>query len=397
MDSAAVQNRHQLTHLQRQWTAVAISWIAILAVITFLLRDVMEYPILSFICAIFCLIILWQGLADNHRENESELLPRLGLGNHLTLLRGLAISFVAGFIFAPRPVGWLAWLPMFLYTFADVADYFDGYLARVTNHTTKLGSKLDIEFDGLGMLVVTVLGIWNGMLPAWYLLLGIARPWFIFGLGWREQQGKPIYEMVPSIHRRIFAGFQMGFMSAVLWPIMPPGMSYIAGTIFGLATGLGFIRDWLTVNGRLTPTNPTFQKWWQRLGLLCRNWLPLSLRLLLPLIMLMIYLPLPNKIAPPAWADLMVSWGMSSTFFWAGLLGITGIIGTAFVTAGVMGRLWSFLLVYPIGFDMAATGLTLWNGSATAAVIYLVLLGMGPLALWQPEERFIMKRLGGVD
>jgi hypothetical protein len=62
-----------------------------------------------------------------------------------------------------------------------------------------------------------------------------------------------------------------------------------------------------------------------------------------------------------------------------------------------MGRLWSFLLVFPIGFDMATIGLTLWNGTATAAVIYLVLLGMGPFALWQPEEQFINRRLGGAD
>jgi CDP-diacylglycerol--glycerol-3-phosphate 3-phosphatidyltransferase len=396
MDSVAPQNGQQLNQLKRQWTAVVLIWLLFFATVSWLLRDVSN-PLLPFISIIFCLTFLWNGLRANHREGGSQLLPTFGLGNHLTLLRGLAISFVAGFIFLPRPVGWLAWLPMLLYTFADIADYFDGYLARVTNHTTKLGSKLDIEFDGLGMLIVTVLGIWYGMLPLWYLLLGIARPWFILGLWWRERQGKPIYEMVPSIHRRIFAGFQMGFMSAVLWPIIPPGMTYIAGTIFGLATGLGFIRDWLTVNGRLDPTNPTFQKWWRQIGLLCQKWLPLGLRFILPATMLMIYLPLSNKLAPPAWASLMTTWGMSGTTFWAGTLGIIGITGAVLVTAGVMGRLWSFLLVFPIGFDMATTGLTLWNGTAIAAVIYLVLLGMGPLALWQPEEKFINRRLGGAD
>lgn len=394
MDSATSQTRQQMSQLQQQWIAIAFIWLIIVGAAAWLLKDIFN-PILPLTTTIFCLIILWRGLSDNHREGESQLLPSLGLGNHLTLLRGLAISLVAGFIFVSRPSGWLAWLPMFLYTFADIADYFDGYLARVTHHTTKLGSKLDIEFDGLGMLVVTVLGIWYGMLPLWYILLGIARPWFIFGLWRRAQQGKPIFEMVPSIHRRIFAGFQMGFMSAVLWPIIPPSMTYIAGTIFGLATGLGFIRDWLTVNGHLSPTNPTFQRWWQQLVLLCKNWLPLSLRLLLPITIIMIYAPFSNKVAPSMWADLMASWGMSGTVFWAGLLGITGIVGTLLVTAGVTGRLMSLLLVYPIGFDMATIGLTLWNGMATAAVIYLMLLGMGPFTLWQPEEQFIMKRLGG--
>ncbi len=382
-----------LTQLRWQWLAITLTWVSAFSLIIW--QKLLPQPVFSLLCLAFCLAILWHGLSDNQRDHENQLLARLGWANHLTLLRGFAISLVAGFIFAPRPTGWLAWLPMLLYTFADVADYFDGYLARITHHATKLGSKLDIEFDGLGMLVVTILGVWYDMLPLWYLLLGIARPWFILGIWWRQRQGKPVHEMVPSVHRRIFAGFQMGFMSAVLWPIIPPQMTMIAGTIFGLATGLGFLRDWWTVDGRLNPHHPTFKNFWRRLGAFCRLWLPLILRLWLPLAMFMIYLPLTNKFAPPAWAALMASWGMSGTAVWAAVLGLMGIISTPLVVSGIMGRLAAFLLVYPIGFDMATVGLTLWNGTATAAVIYLMLLGMGQLSLWQPEERFIRQRLGG--
>ena len=172
-------------------------------------------------------------------------------------------------------------------------------------------------------------------------------------------------------------------------------MTRIAGTIFGLATGLSFIRDWLTVNGRLDPHHPTSQHYWRQITILCRKWLPLVLRLWLPLAMFMIYLPLSNKITPAAWASLMASWGMSSTHFWATLLGTIGLVGTLLVTTGTMGRVASFLMVYPLGFDIATIGLTFWNGTATVAVIYLMLLGMGPLALWRPEEQFIEQRLGG--
>ncbi|MCB8943836.1 MAG: CDP-alcohol phosphatidyltransferase family protein [Ardenticatenaceae bacterium] len=393
MHPATKQYHLALMRLRWQWLAVTLLWGVLFTLL--LPQEILPHPLLTVLCFAFCLVILWVGLADNHREGESQLLSGLGLGNHLTLLRGLAISLAASFVFAPRPVGWLAWLPMLLYTFADVADYFDGYLARITHHATKLGSKLDIEFDGLGMLVVTVWGVWQGMLPAWYLLLGVARPWFILGLWWRQRRGKPVYEMVSSEHRRIFAGFQMGFMSAVLWPIIPPEMTQIGGTILGLATGLGFVRDWWTVNGRLDPTNPTFQKHWRQIGHFCRLWLPLGLRLWLPLAVVMIYLPLPDKLTPPAWSALLASWGMGGTAVWATLLAIIGIIGTLLVVSGIMGRLAAFFLVFPIGFDMATIGLTLWNGTATAAVTYLMLLGMGRLALWQPEERFIRQRLGG--
>ena len=393
MQPATEPSHSRLNQLRRQWLIISLVWS--LLFIFIIRQQILPHPALSILCLIFCLFILWQGLADNHREDENKLLATLGLGNHLTLLRGFAISLVASFIFAAPPTGWLAWLPMLLYTFADVADYFDGYLARITNHATKLGSKLDIEFDGLGMLVVTILGVWYGMLPLWYLLLGIARPWFILGIWWRQWQGKPIHEMMPSVHRRIFAGFQMGFMSAVLWPIIPPQLTMIAGTIFGLATGLGFLRDWWTVNGRLNPHNPTFQQYWRQLGRFCRIWLPLTLRLWLPLAMLMIYLPIANKFAPSAWATLMASWGMNGTAVWATVLGIIGIIGTGLLTTGTIGRIASLLLVFPIGFDMATIGLTPWNGTATFAAVYLMLLGMGKLAFWQPEEYFIQQRLGG--
>ncbi|MCP5099982.1 MAG: hypothetical protein GY943_30890 [Chloroflexi bacterium] len=64
----------------------------------------------------------------------------------------------------------------------------------------------------------------------------MARYWFVLGIWWRQRQGKPTNDLHSSVHRRVFAGFQMGFMSAVLWPIMLPTVSMIAGTLFGIPT-----------------------------------------------------------------------------------------------------------------------------------------------------------------
>jgi CDP-diacylglycerol--glycerol-3-phosphate 3-phosphatidyltransferase len=397
------QNNQVLGKLRWQWGVIALVWVGV--VMAFWWWDWLPRNgrslLFALLTATCCLWILWRGLPQNHRATEKVLLPTLGLGNHLTLLRGLAISLVAGYILVPRPDGGLAWLPMLLYTFADFADYFDGYLARKTNHATPLGSTLDIEYDGMGMLVVSVLGVWWGMLPWWYLLLGVARHWFVLGMWWRQQRGKPNHDMVASVHRRLFAGFQMGFMSAVLWPIIPPDMTRIAGTIFGLATGTGFLRDWWTVNGhlagprrRLHRQSVVFHRFWHGLYRLSKHYLPPLLRLLLPLCMAMIYGSVSNWWSPTAWADLMTSWGMAGTAVYATLLTLIALIGTILVTLGVMGRLWSSLLVFPIGFNMATADLTLWNGLATTAVITLALLGTGPFSLWQPEEQFVMHRAG---
>ncbi|NJN55524.1 MAG: CDP-alcohol phosphatidyltransferase family protein [Anaerolineae bacterium] len=150
----------------RVWSCCAGRWVVVTAV-----------------TASYCLWVVWRHLPENHRPGESVLLPRFGWGNRLTLLRGLCISLIAGFLFSPWPAGWVGWLPAILYTIADVADYLDGYAARITNHATRLGERLDMEFDGLGLAVVTLLAVWMGQLPGWYLLIGLARYFLYLACG----------------------------------------------------------------------------------------------------------------------------------------------------------------------------------------------------------------------
>jgi CDP-diacylglycerol--glycerol-3-phosphate 3-phosphatidyltransferase len=154
--------------------------------------------------------LLWRGLKDNHRPDEARLLPTLGVGNVLTMVRGLALGLLAGFIFLPWPSGRLAWLPALLYTLAILTDYFDGYLARITHHATVLGETLDIEFDALGILVATSLAVHYHQLPWWYLLIGFSRYLYLSGIWWRKRRGQPVNDLPPSVHRRIIAGTQMG-------------------------------------------------------------------------------------------------------------------------------------------------------------------------------------------
>lgn len=125
---------------------------------------------------------LWGVLDENHREGEMEVLPSFGAGNALSLLRGLLIGLLVGFLFGPRPTGWLAWAPAVLYVISDVTDYLDGYLARVSDHVTRLGETLDIVLDARGVLVVTLLAFHYGSVPWWYLPVGAARYLFVWGI-----------------------------------------------------------------------------------------------------------------------------------------------------------------------------------------------------------------------
>lgn len=78
-------------------------------------------------------------------------------------------------------------------------DFFDGFVARYTSRETRLGAILDIEFDGLGILIAVGLAIQYGHLPPWYLILGMARQLFILGIWLRRRLGKPVRELPPPI------------------------------------------------------------------------------------------------------------------------------------------------------------------------------------------------------
>jgi CDP-diacylglycerol--glycerol-3-phosphate 3-phosphatidyltransferase len=403
-----------LEKLKRGWLWLAVGWGTAVSLFYFWLRQVWQiesanrWLALTLPPLLYCLWVVGRHLDENRRSGETAastdppalgssgqaVLPTFGWGNQMTLLRGLAISMVAGFLFSPWPTGWLAWLPMLLYTAADIADYLDGYLARITNHATKLGERLDMEYDGLGMVIVSLLAVWYGQLPWWYLVLGLARYLFVFGLWWRARHGLPSRELPHSVHRRVFAGFQMGFMSSVLWPIMPPEFATIAGTLFAIPTALGFLRDWFMVTGQLDPQAARYQQWQQRLYQFSTYWFPPVLRLALASCVATLFLALPQAWPPLAWVNLFSSWGLPLPGFLASFAVFLLLLGGILVLVGTMGRLAAFWLIFPIGFDMVTRGLDWANGVALATAVCLLLLGTGPLSLWKPEERFLLQRAG---
>jgi hypothetical protein len=73
---------------------------------------------------------------------------------------------------------------------------------------------------------------------------------------------------------------------------------------------------------------------------------------------------------------------------------LTAVAGAALVGLGILGRVLSIALAVPIGFDIAARGLTWENGVALVCITFLQLFGAGPLSLAPLDERFILRRLG---
>jgi CDP-diacylglycerol--glycerol-3-phosphate 3-phosphatidyltransferase len=324
----------------------------------------------------YLLAVLWRGLPYNYRAGENFLLPTLGWGNRLTLLRGALVGGLVGFLFSPQPSGWLAWLPGILYTLADAADFFDGYLARRTCHATHLGEILDMSFDGLGVLAAAALAVQYRQVPAWYLLVALARYLFLAGAWLRQRLGLPVYTLPPSATSRILAGLQMGFVAVMLWPLFTPPGTHIAAALFGLPFLLGFLRDWLYTSGVLRSEQAYSQGWQTAVQL----WLPFALRLgILALGIPMLY------------QSFQVYPGFGAAFLF--LIFIEGLV-VMMLVLGITSRINAILALCLLGFHQLFASLTPIQILLAIAYAAILFMGSGALSLWVPEDYLFYHHAG---
>jgi CDP-diacylglycerol--glycerol-3-phosphate 3-phosphatidyltransferase len=346
---------------------------------------VWRWLLLASFPAAYLLAIMWQGLALNTRIGDSTLLPDLGPGNGLTFVRGMLTAALAGFLFLPLPPGWISWLPGLLYTTAALADLFDGYLARRSNHVTRLGERLDMSLDGLGILIGAVLLVQYGKVPVFYILVGMARYLFVAGIWLRTRLGKQVYDLKPSTLRRPFAGAQMGFIGVVLFPIFnSPGTNLVA-TCFMLPFLVGFFIDWLTVSGvirdrgKLTITGPA--------GIIqfLTTWGVLILRFVVALTLFWFLARL---------LDSFTGLDFLSPSIIA--IYIFGLLGGMLLILGAAGRIAALAVLFSFNLIQQFNSLGAFEIFVIVGATAVFFVGSGTFSLWVPEKRLISKRLGEV-
>lgn len=340
----------------------------------------------------YTLGLLRHSLPANHRPGETTIFSYFGAANAVTLLRGCLLGLFAGFLLLPRPAGGLAWLPVIVYTAAALTDFVDGYLARVTDCTTVLGQRLDMEFDSLGALLAVGLAVAYGLLPAWALLMGLAHFLYVAGLAWRRWRGLPIHDPPPNPYGRVVAALFMSFAAVVLWPVLAPAATRFAAIWFALPLAASFGRDWLIVIGRIDPASAAYQATQRRLYrlLICRT--PVLLRGLAAASFVWL--------AVAAWNQ---PGGLTTNLYWPGVLApqasatlifTLGAAGCVSTLLGIEARLGALLLLFPAGASIAAVGLNPVNALLTACAITLMHTGSGDYALWNPSDRLFLQRLG---
>ncbi|MDI9548450.1 MAG: CDP-alcohol phosphatidyltransferase family protein [Chloroflexota bacterium] len=384
-------NRSALDALRRHWFIAALSYAAaIAAAYAWLARSAFaahaaSWLIWASVTAAVILGFLWRILPRNRRKGETQLFPDFGSGTWLSLFCGLLLALLAGFLFRPMPAGWLAWVPALLYTVARLLDLWDGYLARRANRVSELGAALDIELDGLGLLIAVALGVQYGRLPVWYLILAVSRQLFVAGMWLLKRRGKPIYDLPPSENRRIIAGFQTGFLTVALWPILSPPLTRFMALAFAIPLVASFGRDWLVVSGVIGPDAPAYLRSRGIVKRVVEGWLPLVARIggaLLGAGLLW-------RHAPSFAAGLAAAPGL----IWAAVALIA--LALPFFALGSAARLAAVFVIALAFLDISAAGLS-WRDNAWILLsgILVAHFGSGYYALWQPEEDILHRRLG---
>jgi len=374
--SRSGENQTVLASLRLRWGVLLLAGAALILGGELLFSRVWQpdlartWALLGALALAYQLARLWPDLALNHRVDEAKLLPTLGLGSVVSLARLLAFALLAGFLAVPLPPGLYAWLPVALNLIANFSDFFDGYLARISDHVTALGQKLDMDLDGRGLLVVTLLAYQYGTVPWWFLPVGFARYAFLLGLWWRERQGKPIYALAPSNARRVFAGVQMGFATAMLAPAFAPPETTLAATLFMLPFLNNFLVDWWQVSGRVG-----LQARWSAVGArfwrAAAGWPAAALRIVLALGLLSL---LRQPISP----------------VFAAIELVTAIA----LALGAAGRVAATTALITLGFRLSFTALGPVESVLLIGLTAQMFLGTGPYSLWRPEDSWITRRAG---
>ncbi|MCF7797599.1 MAG: CDP-alcohol phosphatidyltransferase family protein [Lentisphaeria bacterium] len=310
----------------------------------------------------------------NRAAADAQLYDTLGWGNRLTLVRGGLIAIVGGFVFQNWSAGIWGWIPGIFYTLAAIIDRVDGYVARKTRQVSLLGRELDTVFDALGLAVAPLLAVWYGQVHWSYLSVSLAYYLFQWGLKRRRDRNLPVYPLPPSFLRRALAGFQMGYIAVVLWPVFQPPSTQIAGVAFMIPVLIGFCVDWLLATGRLSISSPIRR----RITLFGETIFLPALRLLLIWQLGVIaervdYVLIPGE----------------SVSFTSILFGYTFLILAGMILVGVAGRIGALALIGFMGWHYLSHPILLSDYLAIFSLVWLLLLGTGKFSLWQWDEDWV--------
>lgn len=104
----------------------------------------------------------------------------MNLPNKLTILRVLMIPFFVFFMLVDT-IPYANLIALVLFALASFTDYLDGHIARKNNLVTNFGKFMDPLADKLLVCSAFICLVEQGRLPAWIVIVIIAREFIISG------------------------------------------------------------------------------------------------------------------------------------------------------------------------------------------------------------------------
>jgi CDP-diacylglycerol--glycerol-3-phosphate 3-phosphatidyltransferase len=136
----------------------------------------------------------------------------LNLPNALTFLRLLSVPVVVVCLYLPGRLG--SFLGALLVGAAFATDFLDGFLARRYQTVTVLGKLLDPVADKILVCVTLIALVSLGRVPAWMVMLVIAREIAVTGLrGIATTQGLVIQASVLGKYKTVFQAVAVAGLS----------------------------------------------------------------------------------------------------------------------------------------------------------------------------------------
>ena len=100
--------------------------------------------------------------------------------NKLSILRVLCVPLIVVLLSLTAP--WCRWAAVAVFAFASFTDFLDGHLARKNNLVTDFGKFIDPVADKLLVLSTLIMSVQLQLLPAWMVILILARELSVDGL-----------------------------------------------------------------------------------------------------------------------------------------------------------------------------------------------------------------------
>lgn len=259
-----IRDTHHLYGLKIRWTAVALASAVLMAALWITIEKLIGFKIalqwLPAALAVSAMVLgalRWQ--LELNRDGDGALFKSLGPANLLTVLRGLLVAGVAGFVaIQPERLSGTAeimWLPASLFLAALLLDVADGWVARRYNRITELGRRLDTQLDGLTVLCGSLLAVMWAKAPAWIIIAGLAYYLFTAGCWLRGRLSGPCGVLPPSKIRQLLAVLMMATIGIILFPPVPPALGRLAAAAVAVPFLANFLWDWFTVC-RIRPSFP---------------------------------------------------------------------------------------------------------------------------------------------